>query len=61
MEAEGVEPAPPQNANQVDAARLFAEVSGNSLSSGQLVVLWSALEPSPVPVYISRWSGSRRE
>src|SRR5262245_22316770 len=48
VEAAGVEPAPPQNANWLMARDFSSEVVGNSLPCCQLVVLWGALESSRV-------------
>ena len=48
VEAAGVEPASPQNANWLMARDFSSQVTGNSLPCGQLVVLWSALESSGV-------------
>ncbi len=48
VEAAGVEPAPPQNANWLMARDFSSDLAGNSLPCGQLVVLWSALESSGV-------------
>jgi hypothetical protein len=42
VEAAGVEPASPQNANSVDGARLSSQPLGDSLPCCQFVVLWSA-------------------
>ena len=48
VEAAGVEPAPPQNANWLMARDFSSELSDNSLPCCQFVVLWSALESSGV-------------
>src|SRR6266571_4422795 len=48
VEAAGVEPAPPQNANWLMARDFSSELSVNSLPCCQFVVLWSALQCSGV-------------
>ena len=48
VEAAGVEPVSAENANRPMARDFSSQVVGNSLPCCQLVVLWSALESSPV-------------
>ena len=43
VEAAGVEPAPPQNANWLMTRDFSSQVIANSLPCCQFVVLWSAL------------------